>query len=363
MDTIHLKTLALEIAARQSPDTNKEPKADHRLLVEVDRLEKAITDTLRSIDNYTQRDTFHNDVLGKLIDICDILYEPNHRITPDTQELLNLLTNIKRILPREISPLLRLPKAFVHQQKEIIKTEWQPFEKTLHNYEIAKELVAIAAIPFSRFINGKEKLYWGDYTWLKGYAAKLAAVDWEHADCNSKTEALMSLLIGRDFNHEQFYVYCKRYIQERVSAVDTKKRRLQEYAVCEKLVLEDTQIGLPSFDRHENSISPRLIKWIKEENDALKTRELADFIAKLSVVWNVETLAVFFKLLWDHKVFRDVTLEVFSEQLAAAFSTKGKGDFKAHSVFGPFYVRDRDVLRVLEELLVKMLADVRKLLQ
>lgn len=362
-DTDHLKTIAIEISERQNPDIIIEPKADHRLLYEANLLEKGITEMLRSIDNLTQRDTFHNDVLGKLIDICDILYEPGQRITADTRVLLNLLTAIRQILPKEISPMLRLPKAFVHKQREIAKVQWQTFENTLYKYEIDRDLVAIAAIPFQRFINGKEKLCWGDFTWLKGYAAKLDAADWEHADCNSKTEALMSLLIGRDFNHDRFYVYCKQYIQVRVANVNTKQRRVQEYALCEKLVIEDTQTGLPSFDRHGNTVSQRLLKWIKEESDALKTGDIGDYVGKLSVVWNIETLALFFKLLWDNKVFRDLTLELFSEQIAAAFSSKGKGDFKAHSIYGRFYVKDVEILQVLESLLTKMLEDVRRYLR
>jgi hypothetical protein len=362
-DTNFLKTIAVEIAGRQNPDILSEPNADHRLLVEANRLEKAISETLRSIDNFTERDTFHNDVLGKLIDICDILYEQDHHITPDTQVLLDLLSAIRQILPKEISPLLRLPKAFVHARQEKLELQWEQYETMLRKYEIDKELVPIAAIPFQRFVSGKEKLYWGDYTWLKAYAAKLDAVDWEHADCNSTTEALMSLLIGRDFNHDQFFVYCKKYIMERVKAAGTKDRRLQEYELCRKLVQEDAQEGLPAFDRHGNPLAQRLLKLIAEETKALKTSSAAEYISKLSVVWNIETLSLFFKLLWDHKVFREVTLEVFSEQIAAAFSSKGKEEFKAHSIFGRFYIKDIEVLKALEELLSKMLEDVRRYLR
>jgi len=362
-ETEVLKSIAQDIAARQNPETINEPKADYRLELEANRLEKAIIRELRSIDNYTQRDTFRNDTIGKLVDICDLLYDVHQRVSPDTKVLLDLLTAIKKILPTEISPLLRLPKAFIQGQKDEFKTAWAHYEKLLEQQGIDKKLIPIAAIPFVRFIDEKEKLYWGDYTWLKGYMAKLDAVDWQNADCNSSTEALMSLLIGRDFNHDQFFIYCKKYIAERVSTLGTKKRRLHEYDICRKLVQEDTQNGLPAYDRHGNPVSGRLLKWISDETNALKVSDGEEYISKLSVVWNLETLAVFFKLLWDHKAFRDVTLEVFSEQIAAAFSTKGKGDFKPHSVFGRFYVRDRDVLLVLEALLLKMLADVQKLLQ
>lgn len=358
-ETEYLRSIAEEIAARQLPDSINEPQADHRLLFEARRLEKAITATLRTIDNFTQRDTYHNDTLGKLVDICDLLFEAHRRISPDTRVLLDLLAAIRQILPGEISPLLRMSKAFVFTQRDLIKTEWEIYSNSLRDHEIDPKLIIIAAIPFQRFIGGKEKLYWGDYTWLKGYAAKLDAIDWENADCNSKTEALMSLLIGRDFNHDRFFIYCKKYVASRVSTINTKKRRLQEYDVCEKLVMEDTQIGLPAFDRHANEISVRLLKWIKEEKEALNAIDSEEYIGKLSVIWNIDTLALFFKLLWDNKVFRDVTLELFSQQIAAAFASKGKGDFKAHSIFGRFYVKERPVLLTLEALFEKLLEDIR----
>ena len=107
-ETEFLRSIAEEIAARQLPDSINEPQADHRLLVEARRLEKAITTTLRSIDSFTQRDTYHNDTLGKLVEICDLLFEAHHRISPDSKVLLELLTAIRQILPGEISPLLRL---------------------------------------------------------------------------------------------------------------------------------------------------------------------------------------------------------------------------------------------------------------
>ncbi|MBS1502646.1 MAG: hypothetical protein JST32_11330, partial [Bacteroidetes bacterium] len=91
-DTEYLRSIAEEIAIRQNPETINEPKADHRLLVEARKLEKSVTADLRAIDNFTQRDTFHNDTLGKLVDICDLLFEPHHRISPDVKVILELLS-------------------------------------------------------------------------------------------------------------------------------------------------------------------------------------------------------------------------------------------------------------------------------
>lgn len=359
-ETELLRTIAAELAARKDADLINEPQADHRLLLEARRLEKAITVALRAIDNLTQRDTFFNDTLTKLIGICDTLFEVRQGVSPDIKALLELLAAVRQVLPGDLSPLLRLPKAFIYLQKEQIGVAWAQQKAILDSYEIDERLVEIAAIPFQRFIDGQQKLYWGDFTWLKGYEAKLKAVDWEHSDCSSKTEALMSLLIGRDFNHEQFYVYCKKYIIGRLASVNTKNRRVQELEICEKLLIEDTQVGLPSFDRYANSITARVLKWIKEETSALKAGKGEAYVGKLSVVWNVEALSVFFKLLWDHKLFKDTTLDLLSKQIAATFSSKTKGDFQAHTVHARFYVTDIGIMKMLEAFLEELLEDIRR---
>jgi hypothetical protein len=101
-ETEYLRTIAEDIAAKHHPAIS-EPLADHRILLEARRLEKAVVAELRSIDNHTQRDTFHNDTLVKLVDICDTLYNIHRAVSPDTQVLLELLTAVKQVIPGEIA--------------------------------------------------------------------------------------------------------------------------------------------------------------------------------------------------------------------------------------------------------------------
>lgn len=361
-DTDHLKTLAIEIAERQDHYIITEPKADHRLLYETNKLEKGIIQTLRSIDNFTQRDTLHNDVLGKLVEICDILYVPSRRVTPDTKVVLDLIRDVRKIIPGITSPLLPLPNAFIHEQRGIFKGQWEVFEDVLNKYEIDKQLITISAIPFKRFVDGKEKLNWGDFTWLKGYIAKLDAANWAHADCNSPTEALMSLLIGRDFNHEQFYVYCKKYIAARVVKVSGKRNRVLAYAHCEKLVLEDTQAGTPSFDLHANPVSERLIKLIREEMDFVKTYEPELPFAKLNFRFYKYTLAFFFKLLHEQKVFGDITFRELTEQIESTCTAMG-AEVPATSIRKKAYPYKQVDFKRMEALLVAMLEYLRRFMQ
>ncbi|HEX3386436.1 MAG TPA: hypothetical protein VHS53_14650 [Mucilaginibacter sp.] len=78
---------------------------------------------------------------------------------------------------------------------------------------------------------------------------------------------------------------------------------------------------------------------------------------------NVETIAFFFKLLWDHKVFGKVSLEPLSEQIAANCSSIGKDEFQATTIFSRFYVKDAVVINIMEKMLEGMLSDVRRYLR
>ncbi|MBS1524850.1 MAG: hypothetical protein JST19_04320 [Bacteroidetes bacterium] len=356
-ETEYLKSIAEEIAAGKNASTNK---ANHHLATEAKRLEASIIHSLNSIGNFTQRDTFLFNTLSKLVNICDLLYAATDSLNPDVMILMDLMTAVRQITPDQIRPNLKLPKAFIALYRDDWQGTWSQHSGLMRSHGVAEKLIEIAGIPFRRFTEAKHTLYWGDYTWLKGYISKLEIMDWESADCNSPEEALLSLLIGRDFNDDRFYIYCKKYVLARTRKISGKRQKLLEYAECQKLVLQDTQTGVASFDAHANSVSTRLLKWIGEEIDFVETHEREKPLSKFEFKWNVETIAFFFKLLWDHKVFGKVSLEPLSEQIAANCSSVGKDEFQATTIFSRFYVKDAEVLKTVEKVLSEMLEDVRR---
>ncbi|MES2063589.1 MAG: hypothetical protein V4456_16800 [Bacteroidota bacterium] len=359
-DTDYLKSIAEEIT--QSPK-KRSSKPDHHLQVETKRLEKAIIHHLNAIENFTQRDTFYFNTLNKLVNVCDILFEFHKDISPDVEVLLQLLSAIKEIVPSEIRPNLKLSNAFVEIQKRNLAAIWAKHRRVLEQQEIDGRLVEIAAIPFMRFIDGKQKLCWGDFTWLRGYLAKLEIIDWDDADCSGKTEALTSLLIGRNFNDDRFYIYCKKYIQNRTRVIQGKRNRLLEYAQCEKLVLEDTQVGMAAFDPRANSVSDRLLKWIKEEIDFVETHERENPYLKLRLSMYVNRIAFFFKLLHEQKVFGDTSFKELSQQIASTCLSADGEEILASTIVSKAYPKDQKMLEEMESLLVKMLEYVRRFMR
>lgn len=358
-ETEYLQTIAEEIVNHKTSD---ETKANYHLEVEAKRLEKAIIHALNHIENFTQRDTFHFNTLSKLVNICDILFDATGTVSPNVMVLISLLTVIKQVIPDEVRPGLKLPKAFLEIHKPEFAKIWAYHTLFMQEQNISEQLIEIAGIPFRRFTEPKQKLFWGDYTWLKGYQAKLDIMDWQNADCNSPEEALLSLLIGRDFNDDRFYIYCKKYINERTKAATGKRQRMLAYAECEKLVLEDTQAGMPSFDSRANSVSTRLIKYIREEIDYVETHEREVPRYKFEFKWSVEVIACFFKLLHERKVFGHIKLERFSEVIAANCTSMDKDEIQASTVYSRFYKKDMELLKAVRKILKDLLDDLDNLL-
>lgn len=358
-ETEYLQTIAEEIAARAKHSPEEITQPDRHLATEVKRLEKAITHSLYTIENFTQRDTYHFNTLSKLVNICDLLYETTGSVNANTLVLLEMLDAIRHIIPSEIRPGLKLAKAFIGQRRAELTSIWVQHSALMAKYEVPADLIDIAAIPFRRFIEPRHKLFWGDYTWLKGYQAKLDILDWENADCNSPAEALMSLLIGRDFNDDRFYIYCKKYIESRVKAVKGKRDRVMELAQCENLVREDTQLDTASFDAHANSVSNRLVKLIREKIDFIETHEREQPYAKLAFHMYKYTVAFFFKLLHEQKVFGDITFRELSEQIASTCTAMGE-DIPAGSITKKAYPYKKVDFQRMEALLLAMLEYLRR---
>jgi len=163
--------------------------------------------------------------------------------------------------------------------------------------------------------------------------------------------------------HTAAFLECKKYIQERTDKVPGKGKRLLEYALCEKLVLQDTQIGMPSFDGHANSVSTRLIKWIREEIDFVETHEREVPYTKLHFNLYVNRIAFFFKLLSEQKVFGDTSFKELAQQIASTCLSMDGEEIQASTIILKAYPKDQKMLEEMEGLLVKMLTYVRSFMR
>ena len=148
-DTHYLKTIAEEIAA--NPGQADPAKPNHHLERAALELEKAIIQSLQSIENFTQRDTYHFNTLSRLVNICDALFNIHGKVTPDVMVIMELMENVRQILPTEIRASLKLSKAFIVLQQAVFEENWSQHLQELERQGIDAELIAIAAVPFQRF--------------------------------------------------------------------------------------------------------------------------------------------------------------------------------------------------------------------
>lgn len=357
-DIDHLKHIAEEIATNENANYNHATPAQH-LVNEADHLEKAIRHDLMAIDNFTQRDSFHFDTLVRLVDICDVLFEVDQTINPNVKVLLKLLAAVRQIIPAEIRPNLRLPKAFILQQKEPTLNWWAEYLPLLQEQDIDPWLIEIAGIPFKEFSEPKHKLYWGNYTWLKAYEIKLEAMDWNRADCNSKTEALVSLLIASGFNDDRFFVYCKNIIEERIGRKTGRRDKLKELANCRKLVLQDSRHKACSYKPKIDPLVTQLLVWITAEEEYINIHEPEQPFAKLGFQLYQYTLAFLFKLLHEQKVFGDISFRELSKQVASTCTAMG-ADIPLAAMEKKAYLKKQVDFKRMEALLVAMLEYLRR---
>jgi hypothetical protein len=108
-----------------------------------------------------------------------------------------------------------------------------------------------------------------------------------------------------------------------------------------------------------NSVSTRLLKWIGEEIDFVETHEREVPHAKLSFNFYKYTLAFFFKLLHEQKVFGDISFRELSEQIASTCTAMG-ADVPADTMVKKAYLKKQVDFDKMEELLVKMLDYLRR---
>ena len=357
-ETEYLKTISKEIAAAKNNSQFKKT-ADHRLILEANRLEKAITQHLHSIDNFIQRDTFYFDTLSKLIAVCNTLFAVTNDINPNAQVILDLLTEIKRVVPSKIRPNLKLPNAFVLLQIPLVVASQEKHLAQFNKFQVDPELITIASIPFEQFEEKERHIYWGNYIWLKSYKTKLDRLDWIHADCESPSDALVSLLINVDFNHHRFFVYCKNAIIKRLAAKSGRQEKLKELAKCKKLVLQDATTNSIPFIYNEQPIVSKILNWINAEKKFIMVHEMEHPFAKLSFQLYKYTMAFFFKLLHEQQVFGEISFKILSEQISSTCSARGE-DVPAKSIIAKAYPKDRKALEEIEELLNKMLQYVRQ---
>lgn len=334
------------------------------MVQEAKRIESLVSSKLLALKNPTQVSTMLNMALQKLIRICDRLFEVHHTVSPETQVILDLLTAIKNTVPQSISPQLPLPKAFVLGQGAAFDEQWAKFRLVLTTQQINPLLIEIASLPVHAFSSDKGRLLWCDYTWLRRFFDFVENIDWDHHDCGSTEEALISSLIRLGYNHQRFLGYCYRLIKEKTDTKIGRKAKLEELTRCKTLILQDVAISDLRYESRTEKVGDQLCGWVDAEIKLVAQIEPEDtdqgfknpykFKHRLSVLGT----ALWYKLQYDHEVFDEESLDVLAEKIAQNCSSKQQPDISSGSVKTKFYTKDTLTLKLVRDLLRRMLDDL-----
>jgi len=342
--------------------------AEPSLVLEAKRLEIIVEAQLLKLKNQTQLNTFLNMSLQKLTNICNQLYAIYGSISPETSVILELLDAVKNVLPNSISPQLQLPAAFIELQSPIFNARWKQLRHQLASREINPLLIDIASVPVLLFEPGQQKFTWGDYIWLKRFFEQLENIDWSSQEFATKDEILTSQLIRIGFNHQRFFAYCYRLIRKKVDVLSGKKQKLQELARRKTLILQDIPLYEQRYESSSEKLSVLLCNWVDAEIAQVSEMEPDNPAEgfynpfKLLLKMNILSTAFWYKLQYDHGVFDEANLDILAEKVTKNCSTKQQPDISVGSLKTKFYTKERNVIIAIEQLLVRMLEDVRRFL-
>lgn len=333
-------------------------------VTEARRVETLVSEKLLALKNPTQVSTLLNMVLQKLIIISDRLFGIGQAISPETGVILDLLTAIKSIVPQSISPQLPLPKGFVLTQRDLFSGQWKQLQAVLAGYGMDPLLVEIAGLPVQAFAGQKSRLVWRDYTWLRRFFGFLENADWAHHDCGSVDEALISCLIRLGYNHQRFLGYCYRVIKEKSAAKVGRKAKLEELTRCKTLILQDVAISDLRYESRTEKVGDQLCSWVDAEIRLTAQVEADDSGEnfknpfKLRHKLSVLAIALWYKLLYDHDLFDEESLDVLADKMSENISSKQQADISPGSIKTKFYTKDSATIKQLRDLLRRMLDDL-----
>jgi len=353
-----LETFAAQLLASSKPET---APADAVLKSETKKLSRSIPHHVMGLSNDTQILSYIKTCMTKLTEVCDLLYQPDRKTNADAELIVELILSVSKTFGDVIPDGVTLPKLFCKNAALRFNEKWQLIKKNLEKLGAHPFLTDIIHIPFKEFGLAGNEMSWYDYKYLKLYAAKLESESFQGLGNQSD---VMDLLVGLGMNHPRFCAYCSEVLKKRTEG--------QPEMIRINLLLEaQTAIGQIS-SRTDLSYLPgkmtivaELVKWIdlemKREYGILsKESDVPDQNRfSLQTDLNSAQLAFWQKLQYDHGIYTEPTLDIFSDKIAYNFKTKNGTSPSGISVKSKLYAKIEVNYKPLEEKLEKMLEEVR----
>jgi len=371
-----LETLEKLVNSAVTGQSTKEKEGAILFKDEAWRTEKAIIHNLLLQRNTTLLRTYFTIHVQKLVDLSDRLFDaPDVMVShPGITAILELLGALKKTVPNLIDRNIVLPRAFRVIQGEAMYSEWKSLLPTFRELGFSDELLEIAALPFEEFGSLNRKLSWFHFTWLKQYLSELRDTNFKSFEPFPSVDHLLTaLLIRMDFNHPRLVVYCSRVVKENADSFESVKEQLLVLSKAKKIVKQFTMLSVEPFYQKQPGVVGGLCNWIDQEADFVKEYDQGVFAAigqkvpvnpyKFIYDMNIEQLAFWNKLQYDHRVYMEKDLDSFSIKIAYNSSTKNKAELSVGSITSKMYTKDYRVISPVYEMVTAMMATIRPILE
>src|SRR5690606_22471164 len=159
-------------------------------------------------------------------------------------------------------------------------------------------------------------------------------------------------LIAYGFNSVRFSAYVCGQIRSDIKGLGHPETKL----ALKKYRKHVQQIPLQTLLVYSTSRPPivnELVDWIEAEIDyGLAANPLKRTASmKLNTTMKGSQLSFWNKLQYDHGIYEEDNLEIFSEKVAHNFTSKGKEDLSPSSIKSKLYSKDLSVIDPVESLL------------
>ncbi|NRF37594.1 TetR/AcrR family transcriptional regulator [Pedobacter foliorum] len=350
------------VVAQLSDRTDPTGTADLMLKNECKKLKRSIPNQVLSLTNETQIRSYLKMVTTKLSEAADLLYNPERKLNPDAELIVDVLKGISRHYFDTIPNEVILPKLFCLNEAITYNQKWQRIKEKLGAVEIDPFLIDVVYVPFNRLTLPDLEVNWHDYKYLKMYAFILES---ETAELVKNEQDLFELLIGLGYNHTRFSAYYTNKLKKSFEGFEPlgKLTLLEQQLTA---IGQTTSRTLMSYCPNKATVVEDLNKWIvielkKGEGTPVGLGEEI-FDNSLNTVLTTSELSCWQKLQYDAGIYSEVNVDVFTGKVSANFKTKRGMRPSSNSVKSKLYGKEREIYKSLQPYVNKMKEDIDRFL-
>ncbi|MBB2146807.1 hypothetical protein GM921_14990 [Pedobacter sp. LMG 31464] len=358
-----LENLASQFLKR-AKEGNKVDFSSSLLIEELKRVEEVLLRQLLAITDSGHIENFLKINLHRLVGIADNFYDGGREsFFVEARLVLATIHKVCGPVMEMVPGSLKLPKLFVVEKSVEFDKRAIEIANVLSVAKMDKLLIRIVLTPFRRFSEEKRNLKWSDYRYLNKYALHLEGLLFGGEKVTVSEDQIIDVLIELGLNHVTLISFFAMRLKEKMLGLRFIERSDLLFE-ARKRVSQLSLFVMMCYERDKMSTSAEILKWLDAEIEALREEpaEIGLNVMKIRSRMRVLELAFWQKLQYDHGVYEEDNLDVFTDKIAHNFSSKGQEVLSGKSIKSKLYGKELSVISATEKLLVEMLEDVRRFL-